>query len=268
VRIGLNTGPVSAGIIGSKRLAYDIWGKTVNHAQRMERLCTPGRVAITEETFKEIEPYFECTFAGVVETKSKGKVGMYYVDSIKKELSLNEDGVEPNEDFHKLVSLHFYSSINYIHAERNIMAILSKELAPSLHYHSIEHTKDVTRQAERIAIGEGITDNDLFLLKSAASYHDAGFVEQYDKNEPIGARMAAEELPQFGYTVKDIEKIKELIFATTIPHQPKNKLQEIICDADLDYLGRNDFHEIADKLRLELRDHNKINSDRAWDEFK
>ncbi len=55
---------------------------------------------------------------------------------------------------------------------------------------------------------------------------------------------------------------------TQIPHKPTNQLEEIICDADLDYLGREDFHEIADKLRLELREHGKIDSDRKWDEIQ
>jgi len=93
-------------------------------------------------------------------------------------------------------------------------------------------------------------------------------VKKYDKNEPIGAEMAQEILPKFGYTQAHIDRIKELIFVTQIPHQPKNKLEEIMCDADLDYLGRDDFHEIADKLRRELREHGKIDSDRKWDEIQ
>ena len=93
-------------------------------------------------------------------------------------------------------------------------------------------------------------------------------MEQYDKNEPVGARMAEEILPKYGYTQRDIDRIKELIYATSIPHKPKNKLEEIICDADLDYLGRDDFFEIADKLRVELREHGKIDSDRKWDEMQ
>ena len=68
--------------------------------------------------------------------------------------------------------------------------------------------------------------------------------------------------------MQNIQIIKELIYVTQIPHKPKNKLEEIICDADLDYLGREDFHEIADKLRRELREHGKIKSDRAWDEIQ
>ncbi|MDX1650866.1 MAG: adenylate/guanylate cyclase domain-containing protein [Brumimicrobium sp.] len=268
LRIGINTGAVSAGVIGTKRYAYDVWGSTVNRAQRMERMCEPEKIAITESTFEHIEPYFECISKGRVTTKSGLKILMYEVISIKPELSVDGLGIEPNEAFHKLVNLHHFSKINYYKAERFILSKLKKELSLKLHYHSYDHSKDVTRQAERIAIGEGITDEDLFLLKSAASYHDAGFIEQYEKNEPIGARMAEEILPNFGYSKAHIERIKELIYVTQIPHQPKNKLEEIICDADLDYLGRDDFHEISDKLRLELREHGKINSDRKWDEIQ
>ena len=268
LRIGINTGPVSAGVIGTKRLAYDVWGRTVNRAERMERMCSPEGIAVTEATFDYIEPYFECEAMGKVLAKGGMEITMYEVKSIKPELSEDGAGIYPNEAFHKLVDLHHYSQINYYKAERFILNRLKTELSPKLHYHSFDHSKDVTRQAERIAIGEGITDEDLFLLKTAATYHDAGFVKQYEKNEPLGAQMAQEILPNFGYTQAHIDRIKELIFVTQVPHQPKDKLEEIMCDADLDYLGRDDFNDIADRLRRELREHGKINSDRKWDEIQ
>lgn len=268
LRLGINTGEVTAGVIGSERLAYDIWGATVNQAQRMEMMGEAGRVTISGATFKFIEPYFECTFRGKVQSKSKGMIDMFTVERIKPELSVNGDGIVPNERFQQIVNLHLYSSINYYKAERHIMKVLERGLSPKLHYHSIAHTKDVVRAVERYALLEGVTDEGLFLLKSAATYHDAGFVENYEKNEPIGARMAEEILPKYGYSEQHIAQIKELIFVTQIPHQPKNHLEEIICDADLDYLGRDDFHEIADKLRRELKEHGKIDSDRKWDEMQ
>jgi ligand-binding sensor domain-containing protein/class 3 adenylate cyclase/predicted metal-dependent HD superfamily phosphohydrolase len=268
LRLGINTGEVTAGVIGSERLAYDIWGATVNQAQRMEMMGEPGRVTISGATFKMIEPYFECTFRGKVQSKSKGMIDMFTVERIKPELSLHGEGIYPNERFQQIVNLHLYSSINYYKAERHIIKVLERGLSPMLHYHSIAHTKDVVRAVERYALLEGVTDEGLFLLKSAATYHDAGFVESYEKNEPIGARMAEEILPKYGYSEQHINQIKDLIFVTQIPHQPKNKLEEIICDADLDYLGRDDFHEIADKLRRELKEHGKIDSDRKWDEMQ
>lgn len=268
LRLGINTGEVTAGVIGSEKLAYDIWGSAVNRAQRMEMLGQPGKVTITGETFKLIEPYFECVFRGKAQSKNKNEMDMYSVERIKPQLSINGEGIYPNERFQQIVNLYLYSSINYNKAERHITRVLEKGLSDKLHYHCVDHIKDVVRAVENLALTENVTDEGLFLLKSAASYHDAGFIEQYEKNEPIGARLAEEILPKYGYTEQHISIIKELIYVTQIPHNPKNKLEEIICDADLDYLGRDDFHEIADRLRRELREHGKIDSDRKWDELQ
>ena len=268
IRIGINTGETIAGVIGIKRFAYDIWGNTVNVAARMEEACEPGMINVSGKTFDHIEPYFECTYRGKIPAKNKGHIAMYYVHRIKPELSIDGKGIEPNKQFWEYVNLHLFSSINYMKAERYIMRLLKKRLSPSLHYHGIHHTKDVTEAAERLALMEGITGQEAFLLQTAATYHDAGFVEQYDANEPVGIRMAQEILPKYGYSEDEIEMIAGLINATIIPHDPKTHLQQIICDADLDYLGRDDFHQIADTLRLELREHGKINSDRAWDEMQ
>jgi len=268
IRIGINTGEVTAGVIGSKRFAYDIWGSTVNQAQRMEMHGEPNHVNVSGNTYEIIAPYFVCNYRGKIQTKHNGTLDMYYVEGIKPELSINGEGESPNKKFWQIVDLHIYSSINYMKAERHIMKVLEEQLSSNLHYHSIRHTKDVTEAAERIALMEGITDEDLFLLKSAASYHDAGFVEKYDKNEEIGMRMARETLPKYGYTKEQIDVIDGLIKSTEIPQSPKTILEEIMCDADLDYLGRDDFHKIADLLRLELREHGKINSDKLWDEIQ
>ena len=268
IRIGINTGEVTAGVIGQKRFAYDIWGSTVNQAQRMEMHGEPDHVNISGNTHEIIAPYFVCNYRGKIQTKHNGTLDMYFVEGIKPELSVNSEGKTPNKKFWQIVDLHIYSSINYMKAERHIMKVLEDQLSMNLHYHSIRHTKDVTEAAERIALMEGITDEDLFLLKSAASYHDAGFVEKYDQNEEIGMRMARDTLPKYGYTKSQIDVIDGLIKATEIPQSPKTLLEQIMCDADLDYLGRDDFHEIADLLRKELKEHGKINSDRLWDEIQ
>ncbi|MFK8045725.1 MAG: adenylate/guanylate cyclase domain-containing protein [Crocinitomicaceae bacterium] len=268
IRIGINTGEVTAGVIGQKRFAYDIWGSTVNQAQRMEMHGEPNTVNVSGNTYEIIAPYFLCNYRGKIQTKHNGTLDMYFVEGIKPELSIDGAGKKPNKKFWQIVDLHIYSSINYMKAERHIMRVLEDKLSNKLYYHSINHTKDVTEAAERIALMEGITDEDLFLLKSAASYHDAGFVEKYNQNEEIGMRMARETLPKYGYTQAQIDVIDGLIKATEIPQSPKTLLEQIMCDADLDYLGRDDFHEIADLLRRELREHGLINSDRLWDEIQ
>lgn len=268
IRLGINTGPVTAGIIGNLRLAYDVWGSTVNLAQHMEMLSQPGKVTITGATFNHIEPFFECEYKGRVQSKAKTMVEMYEVIRIKPELSVNGEGLVPNTRFFEIKKLHHYSTIKYYKTEHAVLKILEAGLSDKLYYHSVLHTKDVVKSVERIALLEGVTDEGLFLLKTAAILHDAGFIERYEKNEEIGARMAKELLPKYGYTEQHIKTIVELIHVTEIPHRPINKLQEIICDADLDYLGRDDFDEIADRLRRELREINKIDSDRKWDEIQ
>ena len=268
IRLGINTGQVTAGVIGTQRLAYDIWGSTVNEAQRMEMLGEAGKVMVSGSTFAYIEPYFECEFKGKVQTKGRGLMDMYAVHRIKPELSLNNEGLFPNERFNQIVNLHHFSSIKYYKTEHHVLQMLELGLDANLYYHGVHHTKDVVKAVERLALLEGVTDEGLFLLKTAAIFHDAGFLESYQHNEPIGARMAEEILPQYGYTEDHIQTIKELIYVTQIPHKPKNKLQEIMCDADLDYLGREDFDEIADKLKRELMERALISSSKKWDEIQ
>jgi predicted metal-dependent HD superfamily phosphohydrolase len=105
-------------------------------------------------------------------------------------------------------------------------------------------------------------------LKTAALFHDAGFIHSYESNEPIGANLAKEMLPNFGYTEEQIQQVIELIGATKIPQNPKNHLEEIMCDSDLDYLGRDDFYPIAETLKKELVEFGKIDGDqKSWIEM-
>jgi len=83
VRIGINTGPVVAGVVGAKKFAYDIWGDTVNIASRMESNSEPGKINISENTYELIKDQFDCEFRGELEVKNKGMMKMYFVNGIK-----------------------------------------------------------------------------------------------------------------------------------------------------------------------------------------
>lgn len=268
LRIGIHTGPVIAGVVGIKRFAYDIWGDSVNIASRIEAASNIGKVNISGTTYELVKEFFTCEYRGKIRAKNKGFIDMYFVHSIKPELSVNGEGVVPNDLFKKYVDLHIYSGINYRKAEKYIVKRLEKELPDNLHYHDLRHTTDVCAAVERLALMEGIEGDDIFLLKTAALYHDAGFVHQYANNEDIGADLAREVLPRFGYTEDQIKTICRLIQATKVPQKPNDHLEQIICDADLDYLGGDEFHFIADKLKRELMERDIVKTDKEWDELQ
>jgi predicted metal-dependent HD superfamily phosphohydrolase len=133
-------------------------------------------------------------------------------------------------------------------------------------YHNIPHTLDVLTQAERIAQCEKITgEEDLLLLKTAAMYHDAGFLISYSGHEQDSCVVFREDAGQFGFTIGQTEIIEGLIMATRVPQVPEGILQEIICDADLDYLAREDFFELADGLRREFIYYGIVPDDAGWE---
>lgn len=268
LRIGIHTGAVIAGVVGIKRFAYDIWGDSVNIASRIEAAGSVGKVNISGVTYELVKEFFTCEHRGEIKAKNKGQIDMYFVHAIKPELSVNGEGIVPNALFQKYVDLHIYSGIHYRKAEKYIVKRLKKELPDNLHYHDLRHTTDVCAAVERLALMEGIEGDDIFLLKTAALYHDAGFVHQYANNEDLGADLAQEVLPRFGYTQDQIDIIKGLIQATKVPQKPQTHLQQIICDADLDYLGGDEFHPIADKLKRELMERDIVSSDKQWDELQ
>ncbi|MBR1249837.1 GAF domain-containing protein [Bradyrhizobium sp. AUGA SZCCT0169] len=101
VRIGINTGPVIAGVVGKHKFTYDIWGNTVNITQRVEAAGVPGRVSIAESTWQHIKTRFETDARGAVEVKHQGLVNMYYLNRIRPEFSADPAGIMPNERFWK-----------------------------------------------------------------------------------------------------------------------------------------------------------------------
>jgi HD superfamily phosphodiesterase len=149
-----------------------------------------------------------------------------------------------------------------------VISELLVNLSPNLFYHSISHTLDVFTSARKIAILEGIGESDLELIMVAALFHDTGFLVQADGHEEISCQYAKDHLFHIGFTLPEIEIICGMIRATKIPQQPQNKLEEIIADADLDYLGRDDFFTIGDQLFNELKARNVVNEESVWDQIQ
>ncbi len=106
------------------------------------------------------------------------------------------------------------------------------------------------------------------MLKTAALFHDSGFIIKAKGHEEISCNYAKEYLPSFGYSEEQIKIICGMIMATKIPQTPQTKLEEIIADADLDYLGRDDFFEISDCLYKELLSSGVVNNEEQWNVFQ
>jgi HD superfamily phosphodiesterase len=153
---------------------------------------------------------------------------------------------------------------NYKAVEKFIEERLKRELPKDLYYHGFHHTMDVLRSAEIIGKEEKISEEELYLLKVAVLYHDVGFTKVYKNHEAVGCDMAREELPQFGFTNDEIEIICGMIKATQIPQRPQNKLEYIIADADLEYLGTDQFEKIGRTLYEEIKIYLNVESERQW----
>ena len=157
--------------------------------------------------------------------------------------------------------------INLAVIRDHVVSMLDKELPSILSYHNVDHTLDVTSQCLAIAKEEGIEDEHLLMtLQVAALYHDTGFIHIYHGHEKKGCEIAREQLPLFNINEQVIVDVCGLIMATKVPQLPNTYLQSIICDADLDYLGREDFFERGDNLRRELLEYKLINSNHDWEE--
>ena len=142
---------------------------------------------------------------------------------------------------------------------------LTKNLSSKLTYHSIQHTYDVVQQTNRIARAEGITDQELLdVLQTAAYYHDAGFLRAYAEHEEESCQLAMEILPAFGYSPAQIALVCQLIRATRLPQTPATLLEAILCDADLDYLGRADYAAISETLLSEWCAYDRLPDPSQW----
>jgi class 3 adenylate cyclase/ligand-binding sensor domain-containing protein len=259
LRIGVDTGPIIAGVIGRSKVNYDIWGSTVNMASRMESSGDPGKINITGNTFMLVKDFFICKYRGRMPVKNKGEIDMYFIEGFKPNFAEDLRGLKPNNYFQINLQLLRFNDI-----EEMILEKMEKGLPKELQYHNVKHTIDVVTQVELIGKAENVDTEGILLLKTAALFHDLGHISTYDNHEDESGKIAQKILPDFSYSEKQISKIVNLILATKMPPDPKSHLEKIICDADLDYLGRADFVPVAYNLYRELRNMNKISSFEEW----
>lgn len=155
------------------------------------------------------------------------------------------------------------SGADFEGAENHITTLLQSKMPP-LQYHNLDHIYDVLNASLIIAESENISEEERKLLRLAALYHDAGFIHSPKNHEEKGAAMAREFLPEYGFSEEQITAICQMIVATRIPQSPNHLLDKILCDADLDYLGRDDFYEIGGRLLEELKAQGVVETEREW----
>lgn len=145
-----------------------------------------------------------------------------------------------------------------------LMPKLEEELPEYYTYHNAAHTKSVIVAAEYLGTLEKISDEEMVLLKTAALFHDAGFLQQADGHEEISCIWAREYLPKYGYSDTQIEEISRIIMATRLPQSPVDHLGQILCDADLFYIGKDGYAGNAEKLHQEFKHRGFVKTEEEW----
>ncbi|MCF8257743.1 MAG: HD domain-containing protein [Flavobacteriales bacterium] len=158
--------------------------------------------------------------------------------------------------------------MNHQAAIDHILSRLKSELPAHLYYHGPHHTLDVLAASERIGKLHGLSESDRQLLSVAAAYHDCGFLVTYAGHEAEGCNIARKTLPDFDFSETEIETVCEMIMATRVPQEPGSLLAEILCDADLDYLGRDDFYMTGQQLFKEWKVVGIAKDEQTWNRIQ
>jgi len=266
IRIGLHMGPLVAGIIGSSKFSFDVWGDTVNIASRAEEVTKSGNITITSNIADGIGSYFETIPRGKIDIhKRGGSIEMFYLLKIKDQHSMDGNGLYPSAKLRTICGL---ASMDFDQMRNNIITRLRSLLPETVVYHDVPHTLNVEKAATRYAKLEGVDSESILLLRTATLFHDAGYIYSNKNNEDFGINMAKSMLPDFGYSDLQIEIVEKIINTTKREVEPSNLIEMIMCDADHDYLGRPDYYAIANKLRQEYENEGRVMTDIEWIKYQ
>jgi class 3 adenylate cyclase len=260
IRVGIHTGTVVAGVVGQKKLSYDIWGDTVNTASRMESSGEAGKINISGTTYEFVKEFFTCEYRGKMPVKYKGELEMYFVNGIFPELSDETGG--PNQKF--VVKMQM---IKLQDIEEMITKMFDDEAPPNLYFHNSSLVKNISNQVELLSRAENLTDEEFINLKLASVFLLTGFISDYEKPMEASLRLVEEILPRYGFNQENIESTKKIIKNSFIGHQ-ESLSDNILHDARYDYLGRVDYLRLTDKLLRERTEYGKHSDNKTWIEIQ
>ncbi|MEX2370701.1 MAG: adenylate/guanylate cyclase domain-containing protein [Bacteroidales bacterium] len=247
LRIGIHTGPVITGVVGHKKLSYDIWGDTVNTASRMESSGEPGKVNISGVTYSLVKDFFLCEYRGKLPVKYKGNIDMYFVTGLRPELSVDLHGIPNRRFFNKLQLLKL------VDLEERVHELIADNHQLNLHFHKKDYIRRVNNHTELLGRSENLSEDDMLLVQTAAILLYSGLSESYENYEIKSAEIARKILPEFGFDDRQIDRISNLILSTREPFLPQNNLEAILIDAKMEYLGREDYLTLVKLLFLEMK---------------
>ena len=158
--------------------------------------------------------------------------------------------------------------VEFKKAKEAILQYLEEHLPEHLSYHSLDHTLDVYQVCMELAAHCDLSDEDREILGMAALLHDIGFVRTYKGHEEASAQIARKLLPKYGYEPQQVQRIIELIMVTRVPQSPTDLLGRLLCDADLDYLGRSDFFVTGNLLFSEFKSLGIVQDEREWNHLQ
>jgi adenylate cyclase len=256
IRIGIHTGTVVAGVIGQKKLSYDIWGDTVNTASRMESSGEAGKINISGTTYEFIRDFFDCEYRGKMPVKYKGELEMYFVKGIIPGLC-DENG-RPNRDF--IVKMQI---IKLQDIEEMVIKMFDDEAPPDLYFHNSALVKNISMQTELISHAENLPDEEYVNLKLASVFLMTGFINDYEKPMEESIRLAEEVLPRYGFSNENNKAVTRMI-RNSFTENPETLQDFILHDARYDYLGRIDYLKLTDKLQRELSEYGKRVDRNKW----
>ena len=248
LRIGIHTGPVIAGVVGHKKVSYDIWGDTVNTASRMESSGMPGKINISSITYSMVKDFFICEYRGKLPVKYKGNIDMYFVNGLRPELSVDLKEI-PNKRFFIHLQLLRLGDL-----EEKVFQDILRDLPAYLHFHNLDYAKKIYDQSFLLCRSEEMEQEDRLLIRTAALMLFTGLTQAYQNFENRSSVITREILPEFGYSETQIDQISNLILATKMPFEPSSKLDTILIDARMEYLGWPDYTDQIKRLYQELKE--------------
>lgn len=155
---------------------------------------------------------------------------------------------------------------NYQEIKTQVFEKLRNELPPVYKYHSFEHTQNMISVAPMYIEEYNFSEEEVEALHLAILFHDLGFTVDWREHELQGSKMAEAAMIDKGYSTDAIRLVQKLIMATKIPQNPQSDLEKLICDVDLDYLGRDDYFQRSELLFEEWLSLGMVENRKEWEE--